>query len=453
MFSIIFTLFTYIFLFIQYNNSVLSFVYKSKSSKNKHKYEALRMGLTKYEIKSENIRFTSSVAIQLDYIAEQYKEPIIDYNNSQIHEIIHISPLIINSSDIVTIYFNSNNPNSSDWIGAYSPANVDITKSTPVKWQYCDEFSPSYLQNNSISYGQGSLTFNFTNLRSDIIFVYFTNNIDNPIAVNISNVNVSFVNNNQPLRPRVTLTGDYDIFNFAWSSAYSTTPILKWGTIKGIYNNIVPAINSAIKNNDLCGQPANSTGWRDLGLIHTSQFVGMKALANSNIYYIFGDELTNDFSKEFKLHIPPLPGTQPPSRPTTVILFGDLGRGSTDEAATWNNIGCCESSVFTSQSLAPRVQAEEIDMIFHNGDISYASGYISVWDFYMDMNSPVASGVPYLTTVGNHETDWYENSYIVDNDSGGEVIYSLFIYYILYYLILLTLLFYFVSVVLSLLHY
>ena len=32
----------------------------------------------------------------------------------------------------------------------------------------------------------------------------------------------------------------------------------------------------------------------------------------------------------------------------------------------------------------------EIDMVFHSGDISYANGYLSGWDFFLDMVSPIS---------------------------------------------------------------
>ena len=40
------------------------------------------------------------------------------------------------------------------------------------------------------------------------------------------------------------------------------------------------------------------------------------------------------------------------------------------------------------------------------GDISYACGYAAVWDFFLNMISPISSSVLYLTTVGNHESDF-----------------------------------------------
>ena len=60
-------------------------------------------------------------------------------------------------------------------------------------------------------------------------------------------------------------------------------------------------------------------------------------------------------------------------------------------------------------------------VIYHGGDISYATGYLAVWDFYLDMISPMARSALYLTTVGNHESDWYNSaSYFSNADSGGE---------------------------------
>ncbi len=70
----------------------------------------------------------------------------------------------------------------------------------------------------------------------------------------------------------------------------------------------------------------------------------------------------------------------------------------------------------------------KIDVIFHNGDISYAMGDIAVWDFFMDQISPIAGSCLYLSTVGNHESDCPDSAsyYAGSNrdgrcgDSGGE---------------------------------
>lgn len=84
------------------------------------------------------------------------------------YDITSVSPLLINNDDVVTVSYSSLTPKSSDWIGAYSPANTDITQTVPVKYGYCDD-SAGYLTT-----GVGSLTFNLTNLRSDVAFYYFS---------------------------------------------------------------------------------------------------------------------------------------------------------------------------------------------------------------------------------------------------------------------------------------
>ena len=121
------------------------------------------------------------------------------------------------------------------------------------------------------------------------------------------------------------ISGDYDEFKLVWSSASSVKPTLRWGTASGVLDRVVDAVTTTISRSDLCGSPANSTGFRDLGLIHTASLKGMKALSASKIYYRFGDEATNDYSEEVVFFTPPLPGAQPPSRPTTAVLFDDLG--------------------------------------------------------------------------------------------------------------------------------
>ena len=221
--------------------------------------------------------------------------------NGATYEINNIFPTVIRNDDVVTVSFYSSNPASSDWIGAYSPANVDITTTVPVKYGWCDEMS-TYLANSSVAgAGTGQLTFNMTNLRSDIAFYYFANALSKPVLVAKSSQVVTFENFNQPLRPRIVATGDPDVLKLLWSSASSSAPTLQWGLLSGSYKTTVTAVTSTIEKSSMCGAPANTTGWRELGLIHTAEFVGLTELANTPVFYHFGDATTNDWSQEFKL--------------------------------------------------------------------------------------------------------------------------------------------------------
>lgn len=335
----------------------------------------------------------------------------LNYNCDN-YNIFDINPVLINSGDVVTVSFHSSTPRANDWIGAYSPIIDfdDLKETVPVKYGWAS-IDPLYLET-----GYGNLEFNMTNLREDIGFYYFTNGLSFPIFVGQARKTVKFINPNQPLRPRIVATGDYDILQLVWSSATSTDPILKWGINPGVYDHIINATTLTIDPNDLCGEPATTIGWRDLGLIHNAYFNGMIKLAEQKIYYIFGDQSTNDFSSEFILNVPPLDNTQ---RPTTVILYDDLGRGTLDDTYTWNEYG--RPAIKTAMSVGAKVQSGLIDAVYHGGDISYARGYMAVWDFFGDMLTPITSGTLYLTTVGNHESDWPNSaSYFNGTDSGGE---------------------------------
>lgn len=333
-----------------------------------------------------------------------------------------VTPLAIDNDDIVSVSYYSTNPQYSDWIGAYSPVIQpgDLQSTVPVKFGWCDR-SETYRDSNSNEYGRGTLKFNMTNLRDDIVFYYFTGGTYHPVMVNntLSTFTVSYNNINQPLRPRVVPTGDTDVFKLLWSSATSTEPTLKWGVESGKYKYVVEAGTSSIAQSSMCGPPANTTGWRDMGLIHTASLVGMAELANQKIYYSFGDDATSDYSSEHVFYPPPLPGTQPSSTGTRIILYDDLGRGTTDDTYTWNEYG--RPSVYTIMAVGAEVATGEVAAVYHGGDISYATGYAAVWDFFLDMLSPVSASTLYLTTVGNHESDWPCTATTVgDTDSGGE---------------------------------
>jgi len=51
--------------------------------------------------------------------------------------------------------------------------------------------------------------------------------------------------------------------------------------------------------------------------------------------------------------------------------------------------------------------------------LSYAVGFASKWDDFHNQISPIATRMPYMTAIGNHERDWM-GSVIPVSDSGGE---------------------------------
>lgn len=42
-----------------------------------------------------------------------------------------------------------------------------------------------------------------------------------------------------------------------------------------------------------------------------------------------------------------------------------------------------------------------VDVVMHPGDLSYATGYESEWDRFMEAIEPIAARAPYMTGQGN----------------------------------------------------
>lgn len=221
-----------------------------------------------------------------------------------------------------------------------------MTTVVPIKYGWCDEDS-AYLTS-----GSGSLSFNLTNTRQSIGFVFYTNGTKTPVAQARSSETVSWGNNvNQQLRPRVVPTGDPNVFTLLWSSASNTQPTLKWRVSRRsssskeveegqahVYPHVVSADTKTFTRESFCGAPANTIGYYDLGLTHSAPIEGLLQYPNQDIYYIFGDAATQTWSQEYRLHVPPLTGTNPPNRPTTIVWYDDLGRVSNSAyCAIWCN--------------------------------------------------------------------------------------------------------------------
>ena len=229
---------------------------------------------------------------------------VMQQEKAQTYEITTVTPTSISNNGMVEVVFKSYTPSETDWIGAYD-ADSDLSETVPIKFAQCNT------DNSYIMTGVGTLYFNFTNTRSDIKFHYFTGSLTSPVLVATSTDTLTFINKNEPLRPRIVPIGtvDRNTFKLLWSSATSINPVLMWGVEPGgPYGNTVYADTSRIDRSQMCGHPANSSGWADLGLIHTAHMKGMIALAGWKLFYVFGDADTGDFSVEHTFHVPPIKG-------------------------------------------------------------------------------------------------------------------------------------------------
>ncbi|KAI3761425.1 hypothetical protein L1987_51841 [Smallanthus sonchifolius] len=328
----------------------------------------------------------------------------------------------------VTVELKHPKPSNDDWIGVFSPANFNASTcyvesddskqqvpyicSAPIKYTFANYSNPGYAKT-----GKSRIKFQIINQRADFSFALFSGGLSNPKLVAYSNF-ISFANPKAPLYPRLALGKSWNEMTVTWTSGYNineATPLVSWG-VQGERAMLTPAGTLTFHQNSMCGSPASTVGWRDPGFMHTSFLKDL--WPNTKYFYKIGHKLTNGTyiwsKKKFSFTSPPYPGQESLQR---VVIFGDLGKAERDGSNKYNNYQ--PGSLNTTDQLINDIN--NIDVVFHIGDIVYSKGYISQWDQFTSQVEPIASAVPYMIASGNHERDVPGSGSFYDgNDSGGE---------------------------------
>ena len=172
---------------------------------------------------------------------------------------------------------------------------------------------------------------------------------------------------------------------------------------------------------DLCGAPANSAGWVEPGYQHsvemrrTGAALRGSALVPGRRYaYRVGDfkrGMRGDEAMVFWAPVDPsaLGGDDDDDKVYTILAFADMGEYPDDGFDDQGKEIETEPSVRVARMVAEEAEWAARDgqvLAVHNGDISYARGYGAIWHSFFAQIEPLASRVPYMTTIGNHERDW-----------------------------------------------
>ncbi|KGN63484.1 nucleotide pyrophosphatase/phosphodiesterase [Cucumis sativus] len=342
---------------------------------------------------------------------------------------IRASPLVLGLHDEdtewVTVKFIHPEPSADDWIAVFSPAKFNTSAcpssnkkvqtplicSSPIKFNYAN-----YTNSNYVKTGKASLAFQLINQRADFSFALFSGGLSNPKLIAVSNP-VSFKNPKAPLFPRLAHGKLWNEMTITWTSGYDisdATPFVEWG-LEGEVQTRSPAGTLTFSRNSMCDAPARTVGWRDPGFFHTSF---LQNLWPNTVYtYRMGHRLLSGsyiWSKSYSFKSSPFPGEESLQR---VIIFGDMGKGQRDGSNEFSNYQ--PGALNTTDQLIKDLN--NIDIVFHIGDMSYANGYLSEWDQFTAQVEPIASRVPYMVASGNHERDWPNTGSFYSNmDSGGE---------------------------------
>ena len=336
---------------------------------------------------------------------------------------------------------------SRHWVGVYSPPGVDLLNETaPVKYSIVEKYSNAY-----IASGKGGLNFDLHKMRGDFDFVLFSSN--DPASANaIYHKNfsdwanilgdsqpiarsqvVSFTGKDEPIVPRLGLTksGERKV-SITWTSGRKDKNAkVRWRYVgDASWQPTEFASTTQVTKDQFCGAPANGFGYGHSGYQHYAE-IENKVDNKRAFEYQLGDDVSEfEESRVYEGKFLPVIGASH----TTLALFGDMGVGTTDDSETWREYG--QPGLQVAESLG-RLSKDDtnkhpIDAVFLFGDLSYAVGYISVWDeFLHQTSSNFAHKVPFLVNSGNHEFDYFESGWNAHasgrtqdlyggHDSGGE---------------------------------
>jgi len=185
--------------------------------------------------------------------------------------------------------------------------------------------------------------------------------------------------------------GDATEMVVMWVSWKNHTLIAcKYGKSSGTYDDLT--LNGTCHSYDEgnCILP-DSCGWN--GFIYTVKLHDLNP--STKYYYRVGNE--EAWSAECFFTTAPSPSSP---LPFTIAAFGDMGAfpgGGVDALETTKNLIS---------------HMNEFDLILDAGDLAYDYGYQVIWDILGRQIQPLASQIPFMTVVGNHENLFNFTAYI-----------------------------------------
>ncbi|KAL6772256.1 hypothetical protein ACKKBG_A29540 [Auxenochlorella protothecoides x Auxenochlorella symbiontica] len=232
-----------------------------------------------------------------------------------------------------------------------------------------------------------------------------------------------------------------------WLTQFEGAPFVRYGLAEDELDAQVPANVTTYTAADLCGAPANSTGWKAPGTINSGVMADLEP--NTRYYYVVGDEAANTTSTVSSFISAPGPDDT-----VKLLAFADVGQynedgtkgfgywydtyGLFDEVyaigtlqytalqavlVTLSQQADQDGTILVYPALIEEASTGEYHSAWHNGDVSYARGMAWQWDTFGHLMEPLSSRVPTMYSPGNHEYDWptaHDSQFAEAIDSGGE---------------------------------
>lgn len=335
----------------------------------------------------------------------------LDSNNAN----LTATPSVLSSSgDRVRIRIERSLSNGIDYLAAYTPAGANVSEVAPARVaevEYAED-------------GVAEIDMYLTNMRDSYDFVLYSTDwwcgeevchgwwtFDGGEAANTAVARsspVAFEDEDEQRGVRILPASGNDSWKLVWTSKGNDGPY--FCTVQG---KRVDANSQTIAAEDMCGSPATTIGF-NCAPSTTHSVLVENCPPGTRVEYECG-KMKGSFRCSPDAN----------QNETTIVVYGDMGRGERpeDDSVTWNEYG--SPAAYTAR-LLQKEDEDKVDFVYHIGDISYAVGYASVWDDYIDMMAPFFKRFKYGLNLGNHEFDYPTfpsgrvPSYYTGHDSGGE---------------------------------
>ncbi|GJM92846.1 hypothetical protein PR202_ga09350 [Eleusine coracana subsp. coracana] len=256
-----------------------------------------------------------------------------------------------------------------------------------------------------------TLTFHVVNFRTDVEFVLFSGGFRTPCVLKRSGA-LRFANPAKPLYGHLSSTDSKATsMRLTWVSGDARPQQVQYAGGMSAISQVATFTQKDMCSVPVLPSPAKDFGWHDPGYIHSAVMTGLQP--SQSYTYRYGSDFVG-WSETIKFRTPPAAG----SDELSFVIFGDMGKAPHDPSVEHY---IQPGSITVTNAVAKEIQTRKVDSIFHIGDISYATGFLVEWDFFLHLITPLASQVPYMTAIGNHERDYADSgSVYVTPDSGGE---------------------------------
>lgn len=174
------------------------------------------------------------------------------------------------------------------------------------------------------------------------------------------------------------------------SDSNATEPMVRYGLSREALDRYASGTWTTYEAKDMCHRPATIVSqwrFRNPGFMH--KVIMSDLHSGTRYYYQFGNDVIG-WSRIGSFISRP----EREIENVKFIAYGDMG-GFMYQSAEW-----------TAKRVFDDIRQGFNNFLLHVGDISYATGCGFQWDQFMHMIEPIATSVPYLVSVGNHEHDY-----------------------------------------------